>query len=66
MEIQAVRLQLSLQAQRVQFAENGLKNLEKAFVVRQARRLGLIRVKRYELPDTKEFDKKKISCARLT
>jgi hypothetical protein len=36
-----------------------LKNLEKAFVVRQARRLGLIRVKRYELPDTKEFDKKK-------
>ena len=45
---------------RAQAAEEGLKNLEATFAVRQARRLGLIKVKQLELIGNSKSEKKGI------
>jgi ADP-heptose:LPS heptosyltransferase len=49
-EIEAVRNQ-------VQEAEEGWRNLEQSFTVRQARKIGLIRAKRFDLPESSNSNK---------
>jgi len=49
---------LDHESQRAQAAEEGLINLEATFAVRQARRLGLIKIKQLELIGNSKSEKK--------
>ena len=57
-DIQALRAQLAQETQGAQAAEEGWRNLEKSFAVRQARKIGLIKVKRFDSPASLNSNKK--------
>ena len=59
-ELEELKVALDHEAKRAEAAEEGLKNLEATFAVRQARRLGLIKVKQLELIENSKPEKKGI------
>ena len=59
-DLEELRAALDHESQRAQAAEEGLKNLEATFAVRQARRLGLIKVKQLELIGNSKSENKEI------
>ncbi|MFH1953338.1 MAG: glycosyltransferase, partial [Pseudomonadota bacterium] len=63
--IQELRDVLARESKRVRVAEEGWKNLEATFAVRQARKLGLVRAPRCQLTDNAESKTKRRNRPRL-